>query len=150
MTMQIDTGNYGSVTAVLLAVVSGLGIWLRQERVAGSKARETIAASDASTAKHEGQAEEIIALRQEVSELRKAFVAQAALVAQQQQQIAILQAAHLGVSTHFDNLLLCDTCQAANKKLLAALQKAIEKSIESYIQESKELNTPHSSDDHSS
>lgn len=141
--MQIDTDNYGSITAVVLTVVSGVALWLRQERVANSKDTETIAASNASTIRHDGQAEEIVALRQEVSELRKAFVAQAAVVAQQQQQIAVLQASHLGVSTHFDNLLLCDTCQAANKKLLVALEKAIEKSIESYVQEAKELNTSH-------
>lgn len=140
--MQINTDIYGSVTAVILTVVSGVALWLRQERVSNSKDTEIIAATNTSTIRHEGQAEELIALRQEVSELRKAFVAQAAIVAQQQQQIAVLQASHLGVSTHFGNLLLCDSCQAANKKLLVALEKAIEKSIESYVQEARELNTP--------
>lgn len=138
--MQIDTDNYGSITAIILTVVSGIAIWVRQERVARSKDTETIAASNASTVRHDGQADEILALRQEVSELRKAFVAQAAIVAQQQQQISVLQASQLGVSTHFGNLLLCDSCQEANKKLLVALEKAIEKSIENYVEEARELN----------
>lgn len=139
--MQIDTENYGSITAIILSAIGGLGWWLRRERVESSKAQESISASNASSVKYDGQAEEIIALRQEVGELRKAFVAQAALVAQQQQQISVLQASQLGVSTHFDNLLLCDTCRSNNKKLLAALEKAIEKSIETYVQETKELHT---------
>lgn len=136
--MQIDTDNYGTIAAAILSAIGGMGWWLRREKVENSKAKEYISESNASTVKYDGQAEEIMALRQEISELRKAFVAQAATVAQQQQQISVLQAAHLGVSTHFDNLLLCDTCQINNKKLLAALEKAIEKSVETYVQESKD------------
>lgn len=135
--MQIDTDNYGTITASFLSVIGGMVWWLRKERVQDSIAKEVISEANASTVKYDGQAEEIMALRQEIGELRKAFVGQAALIAQQQQQISVLQAAHLGVSTHFDNLLLCDTCQINNKKLLAALEKAIEKSIETYVQEAK-------------
>ena len=140
--MQIDTDNYGTITAAILSVIGGMGWWLRREKVEDSKAKEIISESNASSVKFNGQAEEIVALRQEIGELRKAFVAQAAVVAQQQQQISVLQAAHLGVSTHFDNLLLCDTCQINNKKLLTALEKAIEKSIEMYTQESSVPHVP--------
>lgn len=139
--MQIDTDNYGTIAAAVLSAIGGMGLWFRRERVENSKAKELISESTASSVKYDGQAEELITLRQEVSELRKAFVAQAAIVAQQQQQIAVLQAAHLGVSTHFDNLLLCDTCQINNRKLLSALEKAIEKSIETYVQEAKHFDT---------
>lgn len=135
--MQVDTENYGSITAIILSVLGGATWWLRREKVENSKAQEAVSASNASSVKYDGQAEEIIALRQEVGELRKAFVGQAAIIAQQQQQIAVLQASQLGVSTHFDNLLLCETCQANNKKLLAALEKAIDKSIETYVNEVK-------------
>lgn len=139
--MQIDTDNYGTITAAILSVIGGMGWWVRRERVENSKAKESISMSNANSVKFDGQAEELIALRQEVGELRKAFVAQAATVAQQQQQIAVLQAAHLGVSTHFENLLLCDTCQINNKKLLIALEKAIGRSLEEFIHDVSNTHT---------
>lgn len=116
--MSMDYTAIGTAVGGATAIIGGLVMWLRNNKLADSKAGVAIAADYADRTVYHGQAEEIKALRDRVTALDQAFVAQSA-------RIAVLEAAHLGATSHLDNIVLCETCKTNNKTMLQALEKSL-------------------------
>ena len=124
--MGIDIDNSIKIITGIVAAAASIAMYLRSERVKNADADADVANYNLETTTHNGQAEEIISLRDRLNNLDSAFVAQAAALHEQASRISILEATHLGVSMHVGNLMLCEQCTINNAKVLAALNKALD------------------------
>lgn len=115
----------GGIVGGLAALVTTIGWWLRRERVESSKADNVVAANNASTNTYEAQSKELASLRERLSQIESAYVAQAAQMGILMRRISELEARLVGISAHYDNLILCDVCLATNTKVLDALDKKL-------------------------
>lgn len=128
---MLDSGSIGSIMAAAVSLTGGAVLWLRQNKIANSRANLEVAANFADTAVHRGQAEELKALRERVTSLDTAFVHTAS-------RLAVLEAAHIGANAHFENLDLCEPCQENNAAILAAMARAFAQSTRGYRRHSED------------
>lgn len=115
----------GGIVGGLVALVTTFGWWLRRERVESSKANNVVAANNASTDTYEAQSREMASLRERLSQIESAYVAQAAQMGVLMRRISELEAQLVGISAHYDNLILCDVCLTTNNRVLEALDKRL-------------------------
>lgn len=113
---MVDYTAIGVGAGAVASVATGIVLWFRQNKVADARAGADIAANYADKVTYHGQAEEIVALRERVSQLDRAFVAISA-------RLAILEASMTAADSHFHNLILCDMCKENNSRLIDALDK---------------------------
>lgn len=125
-----DWLNGGGILGGIVALLTSIGWWMRRERVESAKADEKVAMSRASENKHDGQADEIEALRKRIEALDHSQVEQAVLINEQKGQIAKVEAKIIGLSMHFANLLLCDECKEKNRRVIEAIERLLEAHVQ--------------------
>ena len=128
--MQIDVTEAGAWLAAIVPALAGFGIYLRRERVANASAHAVITERRAESAVHGSHTGEIENLRKRITALDTAFVEQAATLSAQAKRISALEATHIGVGSHLDNLILCEFCTATNASLMEAIKRAMAKASE--------------------
>lgn len=127
LTGGLDLLSGTGVVGGIVALATTFGWWLRRERVEAAKANNSVAASNAQTNTYEGQAQEIAAVRERLSAMETAYVAQSVQMTELMKKISSLEAILIGVSAHHDNLILCDVCLAKNDRVLKALNQSLNK-----------------------
>lgn len=121
----------GTIIGGIVTMVTGAIFWARNNKTADTKARADRAANYADEAAHQGQATEIRELRQRVSALDAAFVAQSA-------RLALLEAIAIGTGIHMENLVLCPMCTKKNKDILEAMAASLAKAKKEHEEHEKE------------
>lgn len=111
---MVDYTLIGAGAAAVTSLATGAVLWFRQNKIADARAGADIAANYADKVTYNGQADEIVSLRERVTQLDRAFVALSA-------RLALLEASMTAADSHFHNLILCDKCKAGNEVLISAL-----------------------------
>lgn len=122
---SLDFISGGGIVGGIVAAATTFGWWLRRERVEASRASNSIAANNAQTGTYEAQAAEIASVRERLSKMEEAYVAQSVQVGLLLKKITELEARLVGVSAHHDNLILCEVCVVKNDRVLTALNKVL-------------------------
>lgn len=124
--MDFDIDNSTKLIIGLITAIAGAATYLRSEKIKNAGAKADVAELNLATTVTNGHTEEIIALRDRLNILDSSLAIQTAALAHTMSRISILEASHLGVSMHVDNLMLCELCTSNNEKVLAALHKALD------------------------
>lgn len=124
MDLDIDTST--KILIGLATAIAATATYFRSEKVKNAAATADVADLNLKTVIDNGQAEEIVSLRERLNSLDNLLSVQSSALAHTMSRISALEAAHLGVSMHVDNLLLCETCTSNNEKVLVALHKALD------------------------
>ena len=120
--MQIDMESLGYAIGTVVGGLGTFGIWQRNNRVSNARASESVAAANAGIVKHEGQGEELKAVRERMDTIEAKYDLQKNAYDKLREELSEMKAMLFAFAVNVDNLDLCVMCKGGNKHLLDAIQ----------------------------
>lgn len=124
MDFDIDTST--KIIIGIVTAIAGAATYFRAEKLKNASIEADVADLNLRRTTDKGRADEIVTLRDRINSLDTMLNIQSAALSHTMSRISALEASHIGVSMHLDNLLLCNVCTKDNEKILTALHKALE------------------------
>jgi hypothetical protein len=118
-----ETG--GTIIAGIAVIATSIGWWMRRERVESAKAHKSVTADNIQSNTYEEQAKEIKAVRERLSTMEAAYVAQSVQITELLKKLSEMEARMVGITAHHENLILCELCTVKNYRVLEALNKTL-------------------------